>query len=99
MSEARVIRAKPKQTLHGHLADCLRVLKLSYPIQAWEYAFSRLGYDPVYCGELLNLITWTHDLGKATERWQNYLDTKKGRVTHALFSALILNEKIGRAHV
>jgi len=95
VSEARVIRAKPKQTLHGHLADCLRVLKLSYPIQAWEYAFSRLGYDPVYCGELLNLITWTHDLGKATERWQNYLDTKKGRVTHALFSALILNEMVG----
>lgn len=95
MSGVKVLRAKLKQTLQGHLTDCLQVLERAFPERAWEYAFSRLGYNPGYCRDLLNIITYTHDLGKATERWQSYLDTNRGRVTHALFSALMLREITG----
>ncbi|MBO8138333.1 MAG: CRISPR-associated helicase Cas3' [Desulfotomaculum sp.] len=88
------LKAKPRQTLYGHMKDCLSVwqLFLRWHQPAWETAVTRLGYNPGLAINILTAAVYAHDLGKATIKWQQYLDTGQGRITHALFSMLMLKD-------
>lgn len=92
-----MLRAKPEQTLAGHLLDSFRVLKRlkNYRGSAWEQAVGRLGYNPQLSINLRSFAVYAHDLGKALQRWQQYLDTGRGRITHALFSMLLARDLLG----
>lgn len=92
------LKAKPGQTLYGHLTDSLSIMEYIQGSRGCilEYVVSRLKYDTSLISKLLGLMVYAHDLGKSTPRWQNYLETGKQRITHSLFSVLILKETLGK---
>ena len=80
------ILAKTNQTLHGHIQDCLTVCD---EIIARREPFLRqlcikFGWDWKEVKQALRFAVWCHDIGKASDQWQNYIRGKGGRITHAL---------------
>ncbi|OAT86159.1 hypothetical protein A6M21_16935 [Desulfotomaculum copahuensis] len=88
------MRAKPRQTLAGHLADALAVFRRLWARDGAVFLrrVADLGFDPDTFARLAPLAVYAHDLGKALDRWQSYLDTGRGRISHAVFSALMLRD-------
>ncbi|MQL52214.1 CRISPR-associated helicase Cas3' [Desulfofundulus thermobenzoicus] len=89
-----LLRAKPRQTLAGHLADSLAVFRRLWELDGavLQRRVVELGFDPDLFACLAPLAVYTHDLGKALDRWQQYLDTGRGQISHAVFSALMLRD-------
>ncbi len=87
---AQKILGKPKQTLFGHLEDCLTVCdELLARRGEFLHGFcTRFGWDWNEVRSLLRFAIWFHDVGKATEEWQRYIRDPegKGKITHALVS-------------
>ena len=80
------ILGKSNQTLHGHIQDCLTVCD---EIIARRETFLRQlcqKYDWNWqeVKQALRFAVWCHDVGKASDEWQDYIRDKGSRITHAL---------------
>lgn len=84
----------PEQSLSAHSQGARDILRLlaSTRLPIWEYRLAGLGFQ---VSDLQGLVEWataSHDLGKATVRWQKYIRKQGGRVTHSLFSMLMAHD-------
>ena len=80
------ILGKTNQTLRGHIQDCLTVCD---EIIARREPFlrqfcQRFGWDWEEVRQALRFAVWCHDIGKATDEWQDYIRNKGSRITHSL---------------
>ena len=80
------ILGKTNQTLHGHIQDCLTVCD---EIIARREPFlrqlcKRYGWNWQEVKQALRFAVWCHDIGKASDEWQDYIRDKGSRITHAL---------------
>lgn len=80
------ILGKPNQTLHGHIQDCLTVCD---EILARREPFLRqfcqkFGWNWEDVKQALRFAIWCHDIGKASDEWQDYIRDNGTRITHAL---------------
>ena len=80
------ILGKPNQTLRGHIQDCLTVCD---EIIARRETFlrqlcQRYGWNWQEVKQALRFAVWCHDIGKASDEWQDYIRDKGSRITHAL---------------
>lgn len=82
------ILGKTNQTLRGHIQDCLTVC--DEIIVRREPFFSQLcqkfDWNWEEVRQALRFAVWCHDIGKASDEWQNYIRGKGSRITHALSS-------------
>ena len=74
------------QTLRGHIQDCLTVCD---EIIARREIFlrqlcQRYGWNWEDVKQALRFAVWCHDIGKASDEWQEYIRDKGSRITHAL---------------
>ena len=80
------ILGKTNQTLHGHIQDCLTVCN---EIIARRETFLRqfcqkFGWNWEDVKQALRFAVWCHDIGKASDEWQDYIRNNGSRITHAL---------------
>ena len=80
------ILGKNNQTLQGHIQDCLTVCD---EIIARRETFLRqfcqkFGWSWEDVKQALRFAVWCHDVGKASDEWQDYIRDKGSRITHAL---------------
>ena len=80
------ILGKTNQTLRGHIQDCLTVCD---EIIARRETFlrqlcQRYGWNWQEMKQALRFAVWCHDIGKATDEWQDYILDNGSRITHAL---------------
>ena len=85
------ILGKSNQTLFGHTRDCLTVCD--------ELLFRREPFFRNFCERhswnweevrhCIRFAVWFHDIGKASDQWQDYIKVKGKSVTHALPSFAI----------
>lgn len=80
------ILGKTNQTLRGHIQDCLTVCD---EIIARRETFlrqfcQRYGWNWQEVKQALRFAVWCHDVGKASDEWQDYIRDKDSRITHAL---------------
>ena len=80
------ILGKTNQTLHGHIQDCLTVCD---EIIARRETFlrqfcQRFGWNWQEVKQALRFAVWCHDIGKASDEWQEYIRNNGSRITHAL---------------
>ena len=80
------ILGKTNQTLRGHIQDCLTVCD---EIIARREPFlrqlcQRFGWNWEKVRHALRFAVWCHDIGKASDEWQDYIRNKGSRITHAL---------------
>lgn len=80
------ILGKTNQTLRGHTQDCLTVCD---EIIARREPFlrqlcQRFGWNWGEVKQALRYAVWCHDIGKASNEWQDYIRNKGNRITHAL---------------
>ena len=80
------ILGKTNQTLRGHIQDCLTVCD---EIIARREIFlrqlcQRYGWNWEDVKQALRFAVWCHDIGKASDEWQEYIRDKGSRITHAL---------------
>lgn len=87
----KTILAKPNQTLFGHLNDCLTVCdelvgrRRDFLLRFCE----RYGWDWTGVRRFIRFAVWFHDIGKASNQWQDYIRENKGQTTHSLPSFFI----------
>ena len=85
------ILGKPNQTLFGHIRDCLTVCDemLIRREPFLQDCCERYGWDweDVRC--CIRFAVWFHDIGKASDQWQEYIRGHGPSVTHALPSFAI----------
>lgn len=86
-----MLKAKPGQSLAGHIGDTVYVAN-----QYWHEHESvlagrldKLNLCPRKTRQLLLFIAATHDAGKASNRWQYYIDGYGPRITHAAPSLIV----------
>ena len=80
------ILGKPNQTLRGHIHDCLTVCD---EIIARREPFLRqfcqkFSWNWEEVKQALRFAVWCHDIGKASDEWQDYIRDNGNRITHAL---------------
>ena len=80
------ILGKTNQTLRGHIQDCLTVCD---EIIARRETFlrqfcQRYGWNWQEVKQALRFAVWCHDVGKASDEWQDYIRDKGRRITHSL---------------
>ena len=88
-----IILGKPNQTLFGHLGDCLAVcdemLMLIRRKPFLQNFCERYGWDWQEVRCCIRFAVWFHDIGKASNQWQQYIRGQGKSVTHALPSFAI----------
>ncbi|PKP60032.1 MAG: hypothetical protein CVT89_00510 [Candidatus Altiarchaeales archaeon HGW-Altiarchaeales-2] len=88
------IRAKPKQSLYGHSLDTLKVCEL-YTDKNKEVLSDILSKYSINQEDFFRLVKigcFFHDLGKATQKFQERLDDDAIMITHSLISYQILTQ-------
>ena len=85
------ILGKPNQTLSGHIHDCLTVCdELLRRREPFLRNFcKRYGWDWEEVRRCIRFAVWFHDIGKASNQWQQYIRGRGRSVTHALPSFAI----------
>ena len=80
------ILGKTNQTLRGHIQDCLTVCdEIIERREPFLHQFcQRYGWCWNEVRQALRFAVWFHDIGKATNEWQDYIRDKGSRITHAL---------------
>lgn len=82
---------KPNQTLLGHTEDCMTVcneiLRRNKPLL--QNFCDRYNWDWNGVRRCIRFAVWFHDIGKASNQWQNYIKGEGKSVTHALPSFAI----------
>ena len=80
------ILGKTNQTLRGHIQDCLTVCDVIIARrEPFLHQFSqRYGWNWNEVRQALRFAVWFHDIGKATDEWQDYIRGNGRRITHAL---------------
>ncbi len=85
------ILGKPNQTLLGHTQDCMtvcnRILTLREPFL--QNLCERYDWNWGEMQSCIRFAVWFHDIGKASNQWQDYIKGKGKSVTHALPSFAI----------
>ena len=85
------ILGKPNQTLLGHTQDCMtvcnRILTLREPFL--QNLCERYDWNWGEVQSYIRFAVWFHDIGKASNQWQDYIKGKGKSVTHALPSFAI----------
>lgn len=85
------ILGKPNQTLFGHIRDCLTVCDemLSRREPLLRNFCERYDWDWEDVHRCIRFAVWFHDIGKASDQWQQYIRERGPSVTHALPSFAI----------
>ena len=85
------ILGKPNQTLSGHICDCLTVCDemLTRHEPFLQNFCERYGWDWKEVRRCIRFAVWFHDIGKASNQWQQYIRGQGKSVTHALSSFAI----------
>ena len=85
------ILGKPNQTLSGHIRDCLTVCDemLVRREPFLRNVCERYGWDWEEVRCCIRFAVWFHDIGKASNQWQQYIRGRGKSVTHALPSFAI----------
>lgn len=85
------ILGKPNQTLFGHIRDCLTVCdEMLIRREPFLRNFcERYGWDWKEVRRCIRFAVWFHDIGKASNQWQQYIRKQGPSVTHALPSFAI----------
>ena len=85
------ILGKPNQTLFGHIRDCLTVCDemLVRREPFLRNVCERYGWDWEEVCRCIRFAVWFHDIGKASNQWQQYIRGQGRSVTHALPSFAI----------
>lgn len=85
------ILGKPNQTLFGHIRDCLIVCdEMLIRREPFLQDFcERYGWDWEDVRRCIRFAVWFHDIGKASDQWQEYIRGHGPSVTHALPSFAI----------
>ena len=85
------ILGKPNQTLFGHIRDCLTVCDelLIRREPFLRNCCERYGWDWQEVRCCIRFAVWFHDIGKASNQWQQYIRGQGKSVTHALPSFAI----------
>ena len=80
------ILGKTNQTLHGHIQDCLTVCDqiITRREPFLQQLCQRFGWSWEEVRRALRFAVWCHDIGKASNEWQDYIRNRGGRITHAL---------------
>lgn len=80
------ILGKSNQTLHGHIQDCLTVCDevIARREPFLQKLCQRFGWDWEEVRQALRFAVWCHDIGKASDEWQDYIRNRGHRITHAL---------------
>ena len=85
------ILGKPNQTLFGHIRDCLtacdEMLVRREPFL--RNVCERYGWDWEEVCRCIRFAVWFHDIGKASNQWQQYIRGQGKSITHALPSFAI----------
>ncbi len=85
------ILGKPNQTLLGHTRDCMtvcdRILSLREPFL--QTFCDQHDWDWEEVQRCVRFAVWFHDIGKASNQWQEYIKGNGKSVTHALPSFAI----------
>ena len=85
------ILGKSNQTLFGHIRDCLTVcdemLVRREPLL--RNVCERYGWDWEEVRCCIRFAVWFHDIGKASNQWQQYIRRNGQSITHALPSFAI----------
>lgn len=85
------ILGKPNQTLFGHIRDCLTACdEMLIRREPFLRNFcERYGWDWNEVRRCIRFAVWFHDIGKASNQWQQYIREQGPSVTHALPSFAI----------
>ncbi len=85
------ILGKPNQTLLGHTRDCLTVCdELLIRRELFFRNFcERYSWNWEEVRHCIRFAVWFHDIGKASNQWQDYINGKRKSITHALPSFAI----------
>ncbi|RKU19031.1 hypothetical protein C6501_01790 [Candidatus Poribacteria bacterium] len=85
------ILGKPNQTLLGHTHDCLTVCnELLIRREPFFRNFcERYSWNWEEVRHCIRFAVWFHDIGKASNQWQDYIKGKGKSITHALPSFAI----------
>ena len=85
------ILGKSNQTLFGHIRDCLTVCdEMLIRREPFLRNFcERYGWDWEEVRCCIRFAVWFHDIGKASNQWQQYIRGQGKSVTHALPSFVI----------
>ena len=85
------ILGKPNQTLFGHIRDCLTVCdEMLTRRELFLRKFcEQYGWDWEEVRRCIRFAVWFHDIGKASNQWQQYIRGHGQSVTHALPSFAI----------
>ena len=85
------ILGKPNQTLLGHSRDCLTVCdELLIRREPFFRNFcERYNWNWEEVRHCIRFAVWFHDIGKASNQWQDYINGKGKSITHALPSFAI----------
>ena len=85
------ILGKPNQTLFGHIRDCLTVCDelLIRREPFLRNCCERYGWNWEEVRRYIRFAVWFHDIGKASDQWQQYIRGQGKSVTHALPSFAI----------
>ncbi len=91
------ILGKPNQTLFGHIRDCLTVCdEMLIRRDPFLRNFcQRYGWDWKEVRRCIRFAVWFHDIGKASNQWQQYIRKQGPSVTHALPSFAIGATSLG----
>ena len=86
------ILGKPNQTLFGHIRDCLTVCdEMLIRREPFLRNFcERYGWDWKEVRRCIRFAVWFHDIGKASNQWQQYIRSKVHQLhtrSHLLQSA------------
>ena len=85
------ILGKPNQTLLGHTQDCMTICDeiLRRNKLFLQNFCDRYNWDREEVQRCIRFAVWFHDIGKASNQWQDYIKGKGKSVTHALPSFAI----------
>ena len=80
------ILGKTNQTLRGHIQDCLTVcdeiiVRREHFLRQFCQRFD-WNWDEVR--QALRFAVWCHDIGKASDEWQDYIRDSRNMITHSL---------------
>ena len=80
------ILGKTNQTLHGHIQDCLTVCDeiIERRETFLRQLCQRYDWNWQEVKQTLRFAVWCHDIGKASDEWQEYIRDKGSRITHSL---------------
>ena len=80
------ILGKTNQTLRGHIQDCLTVCDeiIARRETFLQQLCQRYNWHWEEVKHALRFAVWCHDIGKASDEWQEYIRNKGSRITHAL---------------